>query len=521
MDRKSSYRIILLSLFVYLTHMAWIGNAQAQETNVTNMPIALTEAVRMALENNNDLIVARNDVLLSKNQLRSARGVYDGSFLLNPRYSNSIQPQPSTLGGADLSGTTRSNDFRFDSSFRQALPFGGDISVGFTTARTATSSVFSQLNPNFLSTLEFSANQSLLRNRGIDSARRQIRIQSRRVDISAEELKRRTIEVVTAINRAYWDLVFALRDQQNKAANLSLSRENLRQVEARIAAGTAAPLQKAEIETELANRESDLLLANQQVIATENTLKQLILGKPEDPIWTMSLVPTDRPAFTETAVDLKTALRNALDQRPELKVLDSQASIAATELEFSRNQAKPQIDLNANYALVGLAGNVVGSSSSIPPQFAGGYGQSFSNLFKNETRVISAGLTISFPLRRGGVDADIANAEIEREQVAARQRTQIQAIEVEVRNAVKALETAQQRVNAARRGRENAELQLEGERKLFEVGRSTQFLLFQRENTLTLARSSETRAETDFGKALAELNRVTGRTLEVSGIKID
>lgn len=119
------------------------------------------------------------------------------------------------------------------------------------------------------------------------------------------------------------------------------------------------------------------------------------------------------------------------------------------------------------------------------------------------------------------MDADIANAEIEREQVAARQRTQIQAIEVEVRNAVKALETAQQRVNAARRGRENAELQLEGERKLFEVGRSTQFLLFQRENTLTLARSSETRAETDFGKALAEVNRVTGRTLEVSGIKID
>ena len=56
----------------------------------------------------------------------------------------------------------------------------------------------------------------------------------------------------------YWDLVFALRNQQNQVANVNLARENLRQVEVRIKVGDAAPLARAEVGTELANREGEL-----------------------------------------------------------------------------------------------------------------------------------------------------------------------------------------------------------------------------------------------------------------------
>ena len=35
------------------------------------------------------------------------------------------------------------------------------------------------------------------------------------------------------MQQAYWELVFALRDQQNQLENLNLSRENLRNVEAK------------------------------------------------------------------------------------------------------------------------------------------------------------------------------------------------------------------------------------------------------------------------------------------------
>jgi outer membrane protein TolC len=92
---------------------------------------------------------------------------------------------------------------------------------------------------------------------------------------------------------------------------------------------------------------------------------------------------------------------------------------------------------------------------------------------------------------------------------------------VEVRNAVQAVETARQRVLTTRRAREIAEKQLAGERELFNVGRSTTFLLFQRENALTNARNAEIRAETDYNKALADLQRATSTTFQMNNIEVD
>ena len=100
-------------------------------------------------------------------------------------------------------------------------------------------------------------------------------------------------------------------------------------------------------------------------------------------------------------------------------------------------------------------------------------------------------------------------------------RGQEQAIIVDVRNAVQAVETTRQRVLTARRALENAQIQLDGERKLYDNARSTTYLLLQRENTLTNAKNSEIRAETDYNKALSDLQRVTSTIFRVNNIKVD
>ncbi len=100
-------------------------------------------------------------------------------------------------------------------------------------------------------------------------------------------------------------------------------------------------------------------------------------------------------------------------------------------------------------------------------------------------------------------------------------RSQEQIVVSEVRNAVQAVETARLRVLTSRRARENAEIQLEGERKLFEVGRSTTFLLFQRENALTNARNAEIRSETDYNKSLSDLQRSTSTTFRLNNIDVE
>jgi outer membrane protein TolC len=142
-------------------------------------------------------------------------------------------------------------------------------------------------------------------------------------------------------------------------------------------------------------------------------------------------------------------------------------------------------------------------------------------MFRSDAPNYQVGVTISFPFRNRAAKANLAGARVLENQIATQMRAQEQVVIVEVRNSVQAVETARQRVLSARRARENAEELLKGERALFDAGRSTTFLLFQRENALTNARNAEIRAETDYNKSLADLQRATSTTFQMNNIQID
>ena len=220
------------------------------------------------------------------------------------------------------------------------------------------------------------------------------------------------------------------------------------------------------------------------------------------------------------------ALEEAHKNRPELRRLNLQKEINGIDLQFYKNQTKPQIDLTGTVATTGLAGTpcdpVTNTRCSPPPtNLVGGYGKDLSNLFSFETRNITAGVTISFPLRNRTAEANLAGARIQQNQLEASYRSQDQTIEMDVRNAAQAVDTAQRRVRATRAARESAEQQLAGEEKLYEVGRSTTFLLLQRQNDLTAARTNELQAQTDYNKALADLQRATASTLRVNNVTVE
>jgi outer membrane protein len=533
------------------------------------LPLSLNDAIKRALENNNDIEVARDDVRFAETQLRALEGIFDPVFSITPQYDKRISPQQSSLGGGSgTSGTVSQTTYTLAPSVQKQFGRGGgNYLVQFQNSHTNTSNSFSLLNPFYSSNLSLSFTQPLLRDRSIDNNRRQIRIQRKRLDQSDADFRQRTIDVITRVQQAYWELVFALRDQQNQLANLNLSRESLRNVEAQIAAGAKAPLERAEVQTELANRETALYSAIQAVAIAENNLKVLIFKEPSNPDWSAQLTPTDTPKFDTTPVNLPDALKTARDNRPELRRLRLQNDINDIDITYFKNQTKPQVDLTGIVALTGLAGSslatvappgttapiIVGDpatnasafllseiqaiqraqglpvaqvplgvveSNVVNPSLVGGYGQTLQNLFGGKTRNVTVGVTISFPFKNKTAEANLAGARIQKEQLAATVRSQEQTIEVDVRNSAQAVESARQRVLSAREARVNAETQLEGEQRLYQVGRSTTFLLFQRENALANARASELRAETDYNKALADLQRATSTTLRANNVVV-
>lgn len=523
------------------------------------LPLTLDDAIRKALENNNNIELTRDDVRFQETQIRSIKGFYDPVFAVTPTYNRN-----------STTGSSATNDLNVNSSILQQLGTGGNFTAFFNNSRTENAFAQAQVSSGSLGSSGSSAifssgygiryTQPLFRNFRTDNTRRNLKIAQRRLDQTDADFRRQTIDTISQVQRTYWDLVFALRDQQNRVANLDLTRENLRQVEARIAAGSSAPLARAEVETELANRESELLLATQQVSVTENALKQLLLRDVASAEWALSYVPTDRPALTMDVISLDDAVKDAMDNRFELRRLKLAQDINNIDIDFFKNQTKPQIDLNTSFSLNGIARggngdafttNLLTSSQDIfllarlnetrailnlptlpqvtnpsvfvpaqPGYINGGYGRALANTFRTDAPNFSIGFTISFPFRNRTAKANLAGAEIQKDQINTQMRAQEQAVIVEVRNAVQAVETARQRVLTSRRARENAEIQLDGERRLFDAGRSTTFLLFQRENALTNARNAEIRAETDFNKALADLQRATSTTFTVNGIDV-
>ena len=534
-------------------------------TSDDSLILTLNDAIRRALENNNDIEVARNDVRLAETTLRAFQGVYDPTLNLHPELSNLVQSQQSTLGGGSgQENTLTTTDFSFDNNLNKLFSVGGgSYQFFFNNLRRTTNSRFNQINPVYSSSLGVTFTQPLWRDRSIDNNRRQIRIQRKRLEQSDADFRRRTIDVISQVQRAYWDLVFALRDQQNKVANLNLTRENLRRVEAQIAAGAIAPLERAEVQTELANRESDLLVTTQSVSIAENVLKQLILRDPQAREWSAQLTPTDTPTFDSTPVNLTDALNEARANRPELRRLNLSREINDIDLKYFKNQTRPRIDLQGTVATTGLAGSPVATiadvplisgapetsvnafllnqinllrtnqglppatvptittGSGVPTNLVGGYTRDLRNLFGFDTRNVVAGVAIQIPFRNRTAEANLAGARIQRNQLEASTRSEEQLVEVEVRNAAQSVETARRRVLAARSARENAELQLTGEQRLYQVGRSTTFLLFQRENALANARNLELRAETDYNKALADLQRATSTTLRANNVVVE
>jgi outer membrane protein len=495
-------------------------------TSDNALTLSLNDAIKRALANNNDIEVARDDVRYAETQLRSLEGVYQPVFSITPQIDKRITPQTSIFSGA-VGGTTTSTVYSLSPSINKSFATGGgNYQLSFSNTKTITSATSSTLNPFYSSNLALSFAQPLLRNRSIDSNRHAIRVQKKRLEQSDADFRRKTIDVISQVQSAYWDLVFALRDQQIQTENLNLSRENLKRVEAQIAAGAAAPLARAEVQTELANRESTLLVAVQAVSIAENNLKQLILKDSTAPEWMAALTPTDTPSFDSTPVNLNDAIAEARKNRPELHRLRSQRDINGLDLQFFRNQAKPQVDLQATLATTGLAGTpcdpVTNNRCSPPPtNLVGGYGQDLSNLAGLSTRNITIGVAIQIPLRNKTAQANLAGAQIQKEQLEASVRSTELLVEVDVRNAAQSVETSRRRVLTAREARANAELQLEGEQRLYSVGRSTTFLLFQRENALANARDAELRAETDYNKALAALQHATSTTLHANNVIVE
>jgi outer membrane protein TolC len=100
-------------------------------------------------------------------------------------------------------------------------------------------------------------------------------------------------------------------------------------------------------------------------------------------------------------------------------------------------------------------------------------------------------------------------------------KNQERQVVLEIRNAVRSVDTTYRQVQAFRVARELAEKKLAAEEERLRVGLSTNYLVLQYQRDLTIARTSELQAIINYNNAQVALDRSTGTILEKRNIKID
>jgi len=518
-------------------------------------PLTLGDAIRLTLEQNNDVSIARLEVDAARQDVRAAQGIFDPHLVPALTYQKVTTASTSTIGGG-VNGRVEQSLFGGTLQLAGRTPWaGGRYTADFTSSRTETSNVLSRLNPQFPSSLGGSYVQPLLRGRTIDAERRQILLARKAVDLTDAQLTQIVMDQLTLVEQAYWDLAFADRNLAVQTQALAQAQGQVSSNERQAREGTLAPIDVVEAQTQVANFQQTVASAQQALTEAENRLKTLMLARRDADIWNQALLPENLAHYEVPPVALSEAVQLALARRPELTALAIERAQNDIDRLYFKDLAKPQINLAGAYTSSGLAGQALttvsdplsnttnaaffarlnelavlgglplldppeATTNTVPPFLDGGYGSSLRNLFARRFPTVVVQLQMDLPLGNNTARANIARTEIFDAQIERRRRQLEQAIEAEVRNTLQAVQSSRDRLEAASSARRNALEQYESERRRFESGLGTVFLVLQRQTALVVAQARELRARADLNQAGSLFDRAVGGTLERHGVKL-
>jgi outer membrane protein len=504
--------------------------------------LTLAETIRLAFENNTDIEVVRQAHRIAEFDLRAARGVYEPKLIGQTYYERSTLPNISFFT-PDVT-TTTSNSFVGNAGLQAPLSrYGTVLSANFNNQRFGTDNPITIISPQYNSSLSFSLVQPLFRGRSLDQPRRAIEISKRNLALTDIQFRQRSIEIVAAVERTYWDLVFALRNLQVQRDGVRDAKEQLEHNRRLVEEGQLAPIDIVAAETQVANYEQAVYDALNVVNQAENALKNLISPNRNTAVWREALVPVEPVDKSVPVIGLDDALAAALANRPEVEINRSQKDLNEIDQRYFRGQTKPQIDLIAGYTSAGVGGSLNPNFNNpllreclidpTTPQCVqaaqaqqallrnvGSGATAITDIFANKYPTFRVGIQFTLPLQGDKTSrALLGRARVEGERLETQREAIEQGIQVEVRNAIQSVRTAEARLRTAAIARENTARQYESEQRKLEAGQSDVYRVLERQTALTAARSNELRARTELNKAISELNRVMGQTLAANNVE--
>lgn len=511
------------------------GAAQKTEFSEREPPpfptqtLSLSEVLRLAVRTNMDLRGAVVDVDISESSILSAVGAYDVFITAGVNASASQTPQR----GSQFALSRGSRNLSGNVGVRRAFETGGSFDLTLTISRGTTDqplNIFDPSSPAFeLETLtiapRLNLSHPLLKGAGIRVNRADInRAKIARSQSEARRLQTAQNSVKDVIG-AYWDVLFAVQDLDNKRKSLELAGEQLDRTQAQVSAGRLAPVDLTAVQQSLASRESDVIIAENNLLNAGLTLR-VLMGQDVARTDVLGVVPTTDPVVVPREVDYTAQLERALESNPQIREFELALASKRIDELVAANSRLPQLDLTFNFAPQGRSVDQLPDPSSGAAGSDASWGEAFRNMFSDDIQrdglladwSVSGGLSLTWDVQNRGprgsherAQAEITRAKINLEQLR-------QTVSSNVIRATNSLRTAAKRISVTELSVELAEENLRAEQARFDVGRSTNFDVLKRLEELDLARANALSAQIEYLKATVELQALNGEILPAYGL---
>ncbi len=521
---KEKLRLIyILLLLIFFSpvkiNTTLVGYAQEKDSpGLSPLPprleLSLEDCLLKALRNNLSLKAEMITPQIADKNVTLATEKFIPSLNFNYNKQNTETASYSFLDASDMV-VTKQNDYTVQ--LTQNIPTGGTFSASLNSYVSDTNRNFQTINPRYGSTLRLNFSQSLLRDFGLKYGRRDIIVAGYNQEISEENFQRTLEETIYNVELAYWNLVYARENLKVRQQSLKLAQELLEKNKVEIEAGTLPPIELLTAESEVSTRQADILESEALVKNYEDQLRVVInLGAEMEDAKKVQIIPTDSPSVEKREISYEEAMGIALQKRPDLEAIRTELKSREFNFSYAKNQLLPNLQFTLGYWSPGISGDqllyrdnnpmtgdIIGT---IPGKKSDALKDAFGFKYKNW----SIGFVFTLPISNVVTKANYAQAKLNLEQSRLKLKNQQLQLDLEIGNAVRAVETNYQRAVAYRTARELAEQKLEAEEEKFKVGMSTNYLVLQYQRDLVNAQTMELKALIDYNVSLANLDRAMG-----------
>ncbi|HVT90348.1 MAG TPA: TolC family protein [Tepidisphaeraceae bacterium] len=478
------------------------------------LQLSLQEITHRAVASNLDVKVAGYQPAIDETRVTEAQANFDPTFFQNLQASR--QDQQNGFGF----GTSNAHTISSQTGLRQNLESGGQIEirndVSWTEPRTFTTIFADPTNgvkqhkvareQFWTNDLILDVTQPLMRNLGNEINRARITVARNNQRISVLDFRKQLETTTSTVERTYWQLVAAVAEVKITEDLLQRTIDTADVLYKRRGQDVTR-VQLSQANASIESRRATLIRAKAHVRDLSDQLKQL-MNDPDLPVSSGTLIlPANAPLEEPVRFDLKDQIDTALENRLELGQQQYKIDTQDITLKVAKNNLLPRLDAVGTIDIQGLDQD---------------FGSALSNEVGNKNFTASLGLQFEIPIGNREARSIYRRAQLQRQQSIDQYRALIEQISLDVKTALREVDTTWEEMVATRQARFAATDELLAIEQRQEGGEALTPTFVQlkldTQERFAQARTSEVEATSNYNIAISQLELKKGTLLRYNNI---